>query len=307
MASSPEFQTYLASMLLEDFAPLATVHAERDRFAQSTARVQPHPGIVTVPVRDPSFRGEWLLPTSYDEHPPTTGGRVVLYLHGGGYTVGSSATCRPGASYLAGLGNVPVLSIDYALTPESPFPAGLADVIAAYRGLLLKGHRPETIALAGESAGAALAVALLVHLRDVDPLPACAYLMSPGVDLSSSALLAPQLLPRDPWITETLVDNVRAEYPGHPSDALNPLVSALNADLRGLPPLLVQAGEREWMRDSILRFAGRARRDGVDVTLEEWPDMFHCWAILPGEFPEADQALANAASFINKFLGDGTP
>ena len=293
--ASTEFNNLISELESSDFTPLADLSAERARFEESTALIPLPAGVDIRELVEADVRGEWVV--TQDAEPEPTG-PVVLYMHGGGFTVGSSKTCRSVTCALARQTSIPVLSIDYGLLPETTHGEAVEDVVRAYRWLRSRGHSPERVALAGDSAGATLALAAMLHLRDIEPLPECAYLLSPGADLTDSGWLAPQYPLRDPSMPVSLMKSVQRDLESTGVGTLHPLVSPLYADLRGLPPLLVQVGGSERLRDSILRLAGKARRDGVEVVLQEWDGMFHNWATLSGVLPEADEALGNASAFL---------
>src|SRR5262245_30037093 len=200
--ASDEFHELLSLLLQSEEGFGSDVAVERARFAESVASTHVHPDVDFLDADVDGVLGEWALPRGHRGHPPGPVEPVVLFLHGGGFSVGSPRTARPASSSLAAIGDLAVLSLDYSLAPEHPFPTAVGDVVRAYRWLLDNGSPGRAIAVAGESAGAALALSLLLHVRDIDPLPACAYLMSPSVDLTSTAFLEPRIEVRDPWIPE---------------------------------------------------------------------------------------------------------
>jgi epsilon-lactone hydrolase len=236
---------------------------------------------------------EWFRPEGCDPS------RVILYLHGGGYCHGSIDTHRDMVGRLCALAQARALVVDYRLAPEHPFPAQLDDARAAYSWLLAQGVDPARVVVAGESAGAGLALSLLVALRDAKaPLPAAEICLSPWVDLETTG--------------RSMTDNARfdyvsrsvlRDYAGHfmPSRRWSePLASALHADLRGLPPMLVMAGSAETLLDDATRLARRARSHGVDVTLEIEEDMIHAWPVVAPDFPKAREAIARMARYVRE-------
>lgn len=223
--------------------------------------------------------------------------RVLLYLHGGGYFAGSPQTHLGLVARLAGRAGMRALVPDYRLAPEDPAPAALEDCRAAHALLLDAGHAPGDIVLAGDSAGGGLATALLSELCARGQSPAGVVLFSPwtdltlsGVSLTSNALADP-LLPaaKLPQVIETVRGNLA------PSD---PRLSPLFARFDAPPPVLIQVGSTEILRDDSLRLAGQLRRAGGTVTLRQWQDVPHAWQIMAGRLPEADQALDEAAAFL---------
>jgi acetyl esterase/lipase len=195
-----------------------------------------------------------------------------------------------------------VLSVDYRLAPEHPFPAAVNDAITAYRWLLADGTDPAIIALAGDSAGGGLALAALVALRDAgDPMPAAAAVISPWTDLaltgdSLRTRAAVDVMIKPAGMRETAEAYLNGQDPRHPH------ASPLYADLRGLPPTLIHVGDAEVILDDSTRFAGNARAAGVDVTLEVWDEMPHVWHAFAGLLPEADQAIGRMGTWLREHV-----
>jgi monoterpene epsilon-lactone hydrolase len=232
---------------------------------------------------------------------------VVLYFHGGVYVIGSAAASVPLVSELARRADVKAVTVDYRLAPEHPFPAALEDARAVYEGLLAEGVDPHRIAVAGESAGCGLAVAMLLALRDEGlPLPCGAFLMSPYADLtlSGETLLTKQAL--DPILTP---DGLRLRVPEYVNgaDAADPRISPIFGDLRGLPPLLIQVGSREILLSDALRLAGRAATADVQVTLEVTPGVPHVFQGFAAALDEGAAALDRAAIFLKAQLPVAQP
>ncbi|HEY0815670.1 MAG TPA: alpha/beta hydrolase [Pseudonocardia sp.] len=229
-------------------------------------------------------------------------GPVLLYLHGGGYVVGSARTGARLAVELARRAGVRAVSLDYRLAPEHPFPAAVEDGLAAYRELLDTGLRPGEIVVAGDSAGGALAVATMLAARDSGlPQPAAAAVLSPWVDLGLSG---PSMRTKDgvdPLFTRDRIAVYAQQYLGD-RDREIPLASPLSADLRGLPPLLVQVGANEVLLDDAVRLAGRAGAVDVAVTLEVWPGVPHVFQNFTGLLDDADAALDRAGRFLAQHL-----
>lgn len=222
--------------------------------------------------------------------------RIVLYLHGGGYVMGSRNTHRGLAGRIARAARARVLLPDYRLAPEHPFPAALEDATACWRWLLAEGHAPERMAIAGDSAGGGLALATLLALKAAgDPLPACAVGLSPWTDLEGGGPTAEPGAVDDPMLTP---EGLRATGREYAAAALcNPLASPLLGDPAGLPPLLLQVGTREILLSDSTRFAEKARAAGVDVTLQVEEGLIHVWQIFP-DLPEAQSAVARIGEFI---------
>ena len=238
------------------------------------------------------------VPAEWVEAPSAEAG-VLVYLHGGAYALGSIGTHREFVARLALATRMRGLSIAYRLAPEHPFPAALEDVAAAYRWLLAQGFDPTRIVLAGDSAGGGLALAALLALRDAGaPLPAAAVCLSPWTDLANTGGSIHQNAGVDPILDIEFLERFARHYAGdHPFDS--PLISPLYADLKNLPPLLIQVGADEILLDDALRLAENARRAGVEGTLETWEGMFHVFQIM-SFLPEAKTAQEHIAAFLSK-------
>jgi acetyl esterase/lipase len=230
-------------------------------------------------------------------------GRVVLYLHGGGYVIGSVQTHRILMAGLSQASGARVLGLDYRLAPEHPFPAAVEDAISAYRWLLAEGYDPAGISVAGDSAGGGLTVAALVQIRYLGlPMPGAAVCISPWVDMEGIGESMETRSEADPMVKKDGLEFMARTYLGG-SDSRAPLAAPLYADLRGLPPTLIQVGDAEVLLDDSTRLAGIAREAGVDVKMDVWDDMIHVWHLFAPILPEGRQALAQAGDFIKKHTG----
>jgi len=228
--------------------------------------------------------------------------KVLIYLHGGGMILGSAKTNLAAPLRIAQTSGYSVLSVEYRLAPENPFPAALDDALAAYVWLLDNGWRATDIGVFGDSAGGNLALAMPLLARDRElPIPAALVLLSPSVDRTRSG---------DTYVTMAAFDPVlgapSAEvYAGdHALD--HPLVSPLFADLAGMPPMLIQVGTRERLLSDSVRLAQRARRAEVDVTLDVWDGMWHVWQDSP-DIPEAERAADEIGAFFRAHLANDGP
>ncbi|MBO0898419.1 alpha/beta hydrolase [Cellulomonas sp. zg-ZUI22] len=234
--------------------------------------------------------------------PPTTTAGTLLYLHGGGYSIGSARSGLALATALARRAGTSAVSLDYRLAPEAVFPAAVDDGLAAYRALLDQ-DPPERLAMAGDSAGAGLALAVLLRARDAGlPLPAAVVAMSPWVDLTltGESLRTHEAL--DPIFDAAGIAQIAALYLGG-ADPSDPTASPLHADLHGLPPLLVQVGSHEVLLDDATRLAARAASAHVDVVLEVVAGAPHVFQHFAGRLEEADLALDRAGRFLADRLG----
>jgi acetyl esterase/lipase len=222
--------------------------------------------------------------------------RTVLYLHGGGYCSGSPATHRAITGRLAKESDARVFAADYRLAPEHPFPAAVDDAVAAYGGLLAEGVAPDSITIAGDSAGGGLSVATAVRLRDLGlPGPGTLVLFSPWVDLTLGSLERPprgEIMITRPWIKEC------ARFYVAGTDAGNPLASPIQSDLRGLPPVLIQVGADELLLTDSRRLQVTLQGAGVSVVLQEFPRRWHVFQANAGLLADANRALADAAAWI---------
>jgi monoterpene epsilon-lactone hydrolase len=240
---------------------------------------------------------EW---TSTSDADPS---RVILFLHGGGYVSGSIASHRHMIAEAGRQARARTLALEYRLAPEHPFPAALDDALAAYRFLLASGFSPASIMLAGESAGGGLALATLVSLRDAgEALPGAVWLSSPWVDLEMRGGTMQAKAALDPLIQRPYLQKLAAAYLAG-ADPRDPLVSPIHADLRGLPPILIEVGSSETLLDDAVGIAGVAGAAEVRTTLRIWPEMIHAWHFFFPEVADGRASLAVAGAFIRETLG----
>jgi epsilon-lactone hydrolase len=241
--------------------------------------------------------GEWIFPANAPED------KAILFFHGGGFRIGSVASHRDLIAQIALASGCRVLAINYRLAPEHRFPAALDDAIAAYGWLLDRGLKPGNIAFAGDSAGGNLALAAMLALRERSlPLPVAAVLMSPWTDLAATGASYVSRAEADPIHQRPMILALAKNYLGGQGNPRDPLVSPLYADLAGLPPLLIQVGDRETVLDDAVMFADLARAAGVDVHLEVWDGMIHVFQMFGAELAEAHRAIASVAQFLNRHL-----
>jgi monoterpene epsilon-lactone hydrolase len=272
--------------------------SERRRRLDALGGQYPLPADVRVEAADANgVPAEW---TSTSEVDPT---RVILFLHGGGYTTGSLTSHRHMVAQAGREARARTLALNYRLAPEHPFPAAVEDAVAGYRFLLLQGYAPNHIAVAGDSAGGGLTVALLVSLRDAGlPLPACAWCSSPWVDLEGIGDSMKAKADADPMVQRPYLMELAAAYLNG-ADPRAPLAAPLYADLRGLPPILIQVGSAETLLDDAIRLAGAAGAADVRVRLEVWPDMIHVWQLFYQQVAAGRRALAEVGLFIRSNWG----
>jgi monoterpene epsilon-lactone hydrolase len=271
-------------------APRIRAELERTPVPQQAVRRIARTEVAIGPIQ-----AAWFSPPGAADAP------VILYLHGGSYLFGSLRTHADMLARLALATGMRVLGIEYRLAPEHPYPAALEDAQTAYRWLLDQGIAPDKIALAGESAGGNLAAVTLVALRDAGaPLPACGVLISPWVDLAGAHPSRQANDRYDYGPPAMLLAQARDFAGGVVLD--DPRISPLHADLRGLPPLLVQVGEIELLTDEARAFAGRARAAGVDVILDVLPDMPHAAPLFAAFVPGGRHAIDHIAGFVRTRL-----
>lgn len=267
--------------------------AQRRRDFDQIATVYPTAADVTVaPVSANGVRAEWTAT------PDAGQDRAVLYVHGGGYVIGSLTSHRHLVAEIGRAAGARVLALDYRLAPEHPFPAPLEDTLAGYRFLLDQGLAPGRIALAGDSAGGGLAAAALVAIRDAGlPQPVAGWCISPWVDMEGIGGSMAANAARDPTVQRAPLLEMAALYLNG-ADPKSPLAAPIFADLSGLAPLFIQVGSVETLLDDALRLAGRAGAADVPVTLEVWPEMVHVWHLFHPELAAGRRAIAAGGAFL---------
>ena len=223
--------------------------------------------------------------------------RAIVYLHGGGYVLGSRAGYVSLASRISAAAGARVLLVEYRLAPENPFPAAVDDALTVWNWLFTQGITAGHTAIAGDSAGGGLTLALLQRIRETGaPMPACAVCLSPWADLEASGATAAPGTVDDPMITTDVLLERGRHYAGEAT--ADPLASPIHADYAGFPPLLIQVGTREVLLSDAHRVAERARAAGVDVTLEEEEGLIHVWQIFP-DVPESDAAIQRIGFYVD--------
>ncbi|GAA4930210.1 acetyl esterase/lipase [Actinomycetospora succinea] len=240
--------------------------------------------------------GIWTLPLGADRT------RVLLYTHGGGFAVGSASSHRKLAGHVAKALGVTAFVLDYRRAPEHPHPAQVEDGVAAFLALVERGIRPEDITTIGDSAGGNLAIAVPLALRDQgQALPGRVIAFSPWLDMENTGESLVSNAATDALVTvpllESMIAGVLAEGRIHPR---TPLANPLHADLTGLPPLYLNAGDAETLRDDAVRFAAVAEAAGADVTLSVVDDMQHVFPFMAGVAPEADDEIAAIAAWYRR-------
>ena len=269
-----------------------TVAEQRAQYERAEKAFPTPPDVTVERVTARTAPAEWLSPRG------ARADAAILYLHGGGYVIGSPRSHRHLAAAIGAAAASPVLLADYRLAPEHPFPAAVDDAVAAYRWLLDRQIAPARIVVAGDSAGGGLTVATLLALRDGGvPQPAAGVCISPWVDLTCGGDSYTTRAAADPIVKRESVDRMATAYLGG-RDAKTALASPLFADLRGLPPLLIHVGDAEVLLDDAVQLDERARKAGVASTLEVWDAMVHVWHWF---FPMLDEGQA-AIDRIGEFV-----
>lgn len=240
------------------------------------------------------------IPVTWINHRTLCSSRVVLYLHGGGYAIGSVQTHMELVARIARAARAQVLMVEYRLAPEHPYPAALHDALAAYRYLLGERVAPEKIVVAGDSAGGGLSVALLQEIRNQRlPAPAGAVCLSPWLDLSCSLSTHAQTVQLDPLISPHRIRFFARHYAAQ-HDRTHPGISPFFGELEQLPPILIQVGSDEVLLPECELFCRRAKNHGTRVELEVWPGMFHVWQFAARFLPEGRQAINKIGMFIRE-------
>ena len=261
-----------------------------------------HSRAVRIELTDQPMKGEWISPPNFSK-----GGRVIYYLHGGGYVSGSAKSCRPITATLSRCLTARVFALDYRLTPEHHFPAALEDALAGYRWLVSLGIDPHRMAVAGDSAGGGLALALVMRLRDLgENLPACIVGMSPWTDMTGSGDSIVVNSERDPMFVAEDMERYASLYLGSQSRK-DPLASPLHGDFTDLPPLLCHVGETECLLDDARQVHAKMLAAGGSSQLRIFKEVPHVWQFGTPFVPEARESLQEIADFIQTRSGGFKP
>jgi len=294
---STEQRENLDAILRQSAFPFDSDVSEQRRLLRELASTQPLPADVTVTAA--ALGGVPTAEITIDGIEPR---HVVLYFHGGVYVIGDAFQAAGLASQVGRRTGAKVISVDYRLAPEYPYPAAVDDALAAYEALLRGGTAPSDIAFAGESAGGGLAVATLVNARDHGlPLPAAAFVMSPYADLTLAGATMETKREADPLFTPQALQARVADYTSGQDAALG-LISPIFADLSGLPPLIIQAGTHEVLLDDAIRLARQAATADVEVTLDITPGVPHVFQVYYPILDEAAAALDRAGQLLSAHL-----
>jgi epsilon-lactone hydrolase len=294
---SIEQQETLDAILRQSALPIGSSVDEQRRLLRELVSAQPLPTEVTVTAA--TLGGVGTAEVTVDGIDPR---HVVLYFHGGVYVIGDAFLAAELASQVGRRTQAKVISVDYRLAPEHPYPAAVEDALASYRALLHDGVAASDIAFAGESAGGGLAIATLVNARDHGlPLPAAAYVMSPYVDLTLAGTTMETRREVDPLLSRELLQPRVTDYASGHGPASG-LISPLFADMSGLPPLLIQAGTHEVLLDDAVRLAREAANADIAVTLDITPGVPHVFQAYHALLDEGAAALDRAGVFLSAQL-----
>jgi epsilon-lactone hydrolase len=256
----------------------------------------PAADVKVEPVNANGVQAEWT------STPDANQDNAILYLHGGGYVIGSLDSHRHLAAEAGRQAGARTLAIHYRLAPEHPFPAAVDDTVAAYRYLLDSGIKPSRICIAGDSAGGGLVVGALLAIKDAKlPLPACGWCISPWVDMEALGESFTDRSETDPTVQRATIQGMAKWYMGS-ADPRHPYAAPIYGDLRGLPPLLIQVGSVETLLDDSLQLARKCAIDDVPVSLQIWPEMIHIWHIFFPMLAAGRQALASGGDFVRNAL-----
>lgn len=268
--------------------------------ANSDARAKqfPVPADAAVePVTADGVKAEWCATPGADRS------KVILYLHGGGYVIGSLDSHRHVAVEIGRVAGARTLAVEYRLAPEHPFPAAVEDSVAAYRHLLANGFAARDICIAGDSAGGGLAVGAMLAFKEAHlPLPGCAWTLSPWVDMEALGHSFADRAATDPTVQREGILWMARTYIGD-GDPRHPCAAPIHGDLTGLPPLLIQVGSVETLLDDSLLLARKAALASVPVTLEIWPEMIHVWHLYFPMLTEGRQSLAAGGAWVRRIWG----
>ena len=294
---SAEQRENLEAILRQSAFPVGIDVSEQRRLLRELTSAQPLPADVTVTAA--ALGGVPTAEITIDGIEPR---HVVLYFHGGVYVLGDAFQAAGLASQVGRRTRAKVISVDYRLAPEHPYPAAVDDALAAYEALLQGGTAPSDIAFAGESAGGGLAVAALVNARDHGlPLPAAALVMSPYADLTLAGATMETKREVDVLMSRENLQSRVADYTAGQDAALG-LISPIFADLSGLPPLIIQAGSHEVLLDDAVRLARQAAAADVEVTLDITPGVPHVFQAFYPILDEAAAALDRAGQLLSAHL-----
>lgn len=277
--------------------PRSTEIAQRRRDIDERGRQFPVPADVAIEKTTVGgVKAEWNIPPDSDP------GTAIIYVHGGGYVIGSLDSHRHLTAEIARAAQTRVLALDYRLAPEHPFPAPVEDTLGAYRELLTAGMAAKRIGLAGDSAGGGLVVGAMLAIKEAGlPLPGAGWCVSPWVDMEALSASFTDRAATDPTVQKAGIEDMARQYMGS-ADPRSPHAAPIYGDLRGLPPLLIQVGAAETLLDDALQLARVAGMADVVVDLQIWPEMIHVWHQFYPMLGAGRRAIASGGSFLHSTL-----
>ncbi len=269
------------------------IQSYRTLLEKSAAAFKPDASIKTNPFMIDTIEAQWLCPENHNSR------RIILYVHGGGFIAGSINSHRDLASRIAKACDAKVLIFNYRLAPEHPFPEGLTDVRTVYEWLADQFREIHNIILMGDSAGAGLSLSLLAGLlSDQLPLPICCVLISPWIDLECKNLSHLKNKDKDPMLSTDILKKTAALYTD--KKLSHPFISPINYNFKGMPPILIHAGENEILLDDSRVLAQKLKVSGATVELEIWEGMFHVWHYFAKYLSEGRQAIDRIGKFVKQ-------
>ncbi|MDD2402136.1 MAG: alpha/beta hydrolase [Clostridia bacterium] len=270
-----------------------SIEEQRRDCDKAAARLAKMPeGIKFIEADYKPIHAEWVVPARADED------KIILYFHGGGFVMGNAKSHRGIVSGFVKHLGIRALVFDYSLAPENPAPAAVNDAAAIYCWLLQQSYKPENIVFAGDSAGGGIELGTLLKLKDDGiPLPVACVAFSPCVDMTMSGESHKTRAKADPCTPEGMTETYLDYYVGE-GNPKHPYVSPIFGNLAGLPPIMIQVGNDETLRDDSIMFAEKAKEAGVKVDIKVWKGMFHCFPLLAPMFREATEALNEVCIFI---------
>jgi epsilon-lactone hydrolase len=278
---------------MERASDIAQRRIDFDQIAQA------YPTAADIKVEQASASG---VPAEWTRAPDARDDAAVLYLHGGGYVIGSLQSHRHLAAEIGRAARARTLALHYRLAPEHPFPAAVEDAVAGYRFLLAQGLRPGSIAIAGDSAGGGLTVAALLAIRDAGlAQPSCGWCISPWVDMEGVGESMTGIAARDPIVEKNALLEMSRHYLGA-ADPRTPLAAPIHADLAGIAPLFIQVGAAETLLDDAIRLARVAGAADVRVDLQIWPEMVHVWHLFHPDVTAGRRAIEAGGAFIRAMI-----
>ncbi len=293
--ASAEFEAFLKTLKENLKSSHSSVAEARAGWEATAASFPPAPDLSYQAEVADGVSVEWVAAPGADP------ARVILYLHGGGYVLGSIPSYREFAGRISRASQARVLLVGYRLAPEHRFPAAVDDSLAACRWLSKKLGNLRRVVIAGDSAGGGLVLAVMVALRDAgEELPSAAVCISPSTDLAKTGESIRTRAHLDPIVQLPSTIAHAQRYLGEGGDSTHPLASPLYARLEGLPPTLIMVGTHEILHDDSTRFAEKALREGVNVTLEIAQDMVHIWPFFAAVLPEGREAVERIGRYVQQ-------